>query len=399
MRLLQINHLYSPVGGSETYLLTVLPALQQAGIDVAIMYCLKTGKEVISKQWPEIYLPALWRESPLSMEKRKELIGAEITRFNPDLIQINSFDEPEIVAWLAELRPTIQMAHAQYPFSCPGDSKFLPRSHDVCTRAVTPFCLIAPFLQNCGSWRFWLHWPRYQRTKAYLQGIASLRSIIVASHYMQKEFLLNGIEGGKVIVVPLPVKLGAMVTIETTPVNKPLPIVLFDGRLTAQKGGELLLAALKQITIACHLVVVGDGPQKAMLERMAQSLPRGHKVTFTGWLDSEDLTTWYQRARLVAVPSAWAEPFGLMGLEAMAQAKPVVAFDRGGIEEWLKDGVNGLMVQAKDINGLARALEQLLFDQELAKNMGLAGYRMVAEQFSLAQHVATLQKIYQQALS
>ena len=94
---------------------------------------------------------------------------------------------------------------------------------------------------------------------------------------------------------------------------------------------------------------------------------------------------------LVAVPSIWDEPFGLVGLEAMAHSLPVVAFDVGGISEWLTGGETGLLVPRRDTHAFARALDALLRDSERAREMGAAGARLLREHFSQAAHLNRLE--------
>jgi rhamnosyl/mannosyltransferase len=142
---------------------------------------------------------------------------------------------------------------------------------------------------------------------------------------------------------------------------------------------------------------VGEGPLRPLLEEKARSL--GVRATFSGWLEGEALLRAYAEASVVAVPSVWNEPFGLVGLEAMACGKPVVAFARGGIPDWLEHEETGLLVPPKDVPALAAALRRLLEDGALARRLGEAGRRRARERFAMAQHVQRLVEVYQQAVS
>ena len=133
--------------------------------------------------------------------------------------------------------------------------------------------------------------------------------------------------------------------------------------MTTLKGGDVLMRAASIATRLLgrpvRLVMAGDGPQKEDWRRTASSL--GVDAEFTGWVGLDDRLRVYRRGMLVAVPSLWPEPFGLIGLDAAALGRPAVAFDVGGIREWLTDGVNGRLVDTGcGRAGLAEAIVSLL---------------------------------------
>jgi glycosyltransferase involved in cell wall biosynthesis len=97
------------------------------------------------------------------------------------------------------------------------------------------------------------------------------------------------------------------------------------------------------------------------------------------------------------MPSLWPEPFGLVGIEAHAAGRPVVASATGGVADWLEDGISGLCVKPGDKGALAAALNELLADPQRQQTMGAAGRRTVAARFSRQQHVAALLDAYRSA--
>jgi glycosyltransferase involved in cell wall biosynthesis len=122
-------------------------------------------------------------------------------------------------------------------------------------------------------------------------------------------------------------------------------------------------------------------------------------VQFTGWLDPKEIKSLYQQAAVVVVPSLWPEPFGMVGIEALNHGKPVVAFNVGGVSEWLKHGENGFLVPPKDISRLAAAIETILTNPGLAHRMGQRARALAVEQFDIDRHVGQLLEVYQEALS
>ena len=139
--------------------------------------------------------------------------------------------------------------------------------------------------------------------------------------------------------------------------------MLFAGRMTSLKGGQVLVSAAahasRLLGRPVNVIMAGDGPQKGAWRALARSL--GVPLELTGWLTLDDRARVYARGMIAVMPSLWPEPFGLSGLDAAALGRPTIAFDVGGIREWLTDGVNGLLVAPRaGAEGLARAIASML---------------------------------------
>ena len=119
------------------------------------------------------------------------------------------------------------------------------------------------------------------------------------------------------------------------------------------------------------------------------------RATFTGWLagDGEDRLD-VARASVPALPSVWPEPFGLVGLEAAALGVPAIAFDVGGISEWLRHDVNGVAVPGPpSAESLGEALAGVLGDERRLAALR-AGARRLAGEMPLATHLDRLEEIF-----
>jgi glycosyltransferase involved in cell wall biosynthesis len=175
--------------------------------------------------------------------------------------------------------------------------------------------------------------------------------------------------------------------------------VLFAGRMTALKGGDVLVrAAARARTLLgrpVRLLLAGEGPQKDEWRRLALSL--GVQAELTGWVKLADRARVFSRGQLVAVPSLWPEPFGLIGLDMAALGRPAVAFDVGGIGEWLADTVNGRLVNpASGEAGLARAIAELLNAPAERTRMGMQALE-VARRMTVGAHVDRLESVLRDA--
>jgi glycosyltransferase involved in cell wall biosynthesis len=153
------------------------------------------------------------------------------------------------------------------------------------------------------------------------------------------------------------------------------PIVLYVGRLSAEKNIGALVAAFRALAeTGAHLVLVGDGPARGELE---QALGR-QRVTFTGYLSGEALATAYASADVFAFPSL-TETFGQVVQEAMASGLPVVGFDAGGVHDLVARERTGLLALAGDAGAFAAALAALVASPERRTRLGAQGRAFAVE--------------------
>jgi glycosyltransferase involved in cell wall biosynthesis len=171
--------------------------------------------------------------------------------------------------------------------------------------------------------------------------------------------------------------------------------VLFAGRIVTPKGIAVLVRAARDVD--AEFVICGDGWQLDAMRRLARRLGVEDRVRFTGWLAARDLAPRMAEASVVAMPSLWPEPFGLVGIEAHAAGRPVVASATGGVGDWLQDGVSGLSVKPGDVRDLAAALNELLADPARQAAMGEAGRDIVAARYTPERHVDALARAYRSA--
>lgn len=154
------------------------------------------------------------------------------------------------------------------------------------------------------------------------------------------------------------------------------PVIGSLGRLTDQKGYDLLVRALPELPSA-RLVLVGDGSQRPALEGIAAELGVADRLQITGWV--EDAPKRLAEFDIFALPSRW-EGMPLSILEAMRAGLPVVACDVGSVCEVVRDGETGYVVAADDLSALRDRLGRLLADVALRARMGECA-RGVADAF------------------
>jgi glycosyltransferase involved in cell wall biosynthesis len=161
------------------------------------------------------------------------------------------------------------------------------------------------------------------------------------------------------------------------------------------KGADTLLAALPQVLKEvpdASLVLVGDGNDRPRLEQIARDLGVSERTHFLHGLTPEQLFSCYTNCEVFALPSR-GEGFGLVFLEAMACAKPVIGGVHGGIPEIVEDGVTGLLVPHGDVERLAQALATLLGDPTRCREMGLRASERIEKEYTFENFQARLTQI------
>jgi len=175
-------------------------------------------------------------------------------------------------------------------------------------------------------------------------------------------------------------------------------IVLVAGLLNSAKGQDLAIQALQMVASPnIHLVIAGDGNDLPMLEALAGELGVNDRVHFLGWRD--DLPALIAASDVVLLPSRW-EGMPYVVLEAMAAGRPVVATRVDGARDLVAHKETGLLVDVKDVVGIANALEQLAGSspQERA-SMGRLGAERIRDEFCIEHMVRATQAVFTEALA
>ncbi|HXE31991.1 MAG TPA: glycosyltransferase [Terriglobales bacterium] len=177
-----------------------------------------------------------------------------------------------------------------------------------------------------------------------------------------------------------------------------IPVVLFLGRLVAYKGVDVLLHAARDLPAEVH--VVGAGPERERLERMARQLGIAARVRFWGHLADEELPVRFAAADLLVLPSRTrAETFGVVQVEAMAAGLPVVNTALQTGTDWVSEhGITGLTVAPDDAAALAAALRRLIEDRSFRLECGWRAQRRAREFFSIERRGGELEALYRDLL-
>lgn len=256
-------------------------------------------------------------------------------------------------------RPVVVATH-DHDHTCVRSHRYLPVGGEPCHRPPGLACIAHGCVvvrDRAPGARLPLAVRSPFALRARLRELARRAPLIACSRYVADNVERAGVAPGRVHVVhPIPPEPDAPV--------RPRPLdgrLLAAGQLLRGKGIDLAIEALCYLPGNVSLDIVGDGSARADLERLARTLHPG-RVAFSGYVAPEAVREHYDRATIVVVPSRWPEPFGMIGVEAMQRARPVVGARHGGIPEWLEEGRGGRLFEPGSASSLASAVLSLLDD-------------------------------------
>jgi len=394
MRILLANEARQGAGGVESYLAALAPHLEARGHDVALLY----GNPSSETGPTRIVTSDAWSVADEGLDRAM----AGVRAWRPDVCFSHNMRLLEVDERLAAARDgwrTFKMMHGYFGACVSGHKAFSFPDLEPCTRICGPGCLVHYLPRRCGQLRPDVMAAQYAWARRQQQLFPRYSGIVVASEHMRREYLRYDIPGDRIHRIPL---------FSTAAPGAPAPAqpgadrgidVVFLGRMTPLKGAEQLVRALPHVASALgrpvRAVLAGSGPERERLHDLACELGRagGFTAEFPGWIDPASRSDIFSRASLAVLPSIWPEPFGLVGLEAAQSGVPSVAFDTGGIREWLEDGVNGRLA---DLAGgpvsLGATIAAVLGDPSLRARLS-TGARAAAARFSVDAYVTTLERV------
>jgi len=285
-------------------------------------------------------------------------------------------------------RGRFDFIHCHWPFphglmgwaacvASPGRPKLILHFHGACLLLAAKFKPIAPLLRFC---------------------LRRAHGVVSNSGFTA------GLVSGLMPVDQSVIGFGSPLSGDPLPrAENPTKVILTVGRIVERKGIAYLLRALPEIlaSVDVRIVVVGKGDPRVEdnLRAIARELSLGDRVVFAGKVPESELIDWYRRCDVFCLPAivdsqGETEGLGVVLLEALNYARPVVASDVGGIPDIIKDGHTGLLCPEKDSGALARTLAKVLLDPERGEKLGAQGRAFVRREFSWETVVARWEAFY-----
>lgn len=400
VRILVVTNHRGIVGGVELYLRSLLPALEAKGHELVLAYEYPSGADRptvddrLSVPHPTVRLDS----ASISTQLR------ELRALRPDVLFVHACDDPRLEETLidAQLAPAVAFVHAYQGLCISGTKRFSRPVERPCERAFGPACLALYLPRGCGGSSPVTMTRLYREQRSRLAHLKRYSRLAVASGHMRTVLALNGVQPDRVDVAPLfPANVRRP---ERWAERKPQSgRVLAAGRFGEVKGFHQLISAVglanRLLSKPVHLMLAGDGPERESLS--AQAKREGVTLELPGWLSGEALEAALDAAELFAFPSTWPEPFGLAGLEAAARGVPTLAFDVGGVREWLVPGATGEVAalgSGDPAEALAEKMVALLSNPTKLAESGRRAWEHAAS-FTLERHVEAIARVLHDAVS
>jgi glycosyltransferase involved in cell wall biosynthesis len=400
MRIAIVNHSRERVGGVETYLEMLMPALAENRCDVAFL----------TESRHQGSIPIALAGSVATWSVQELGIGGALEKlreWKPDVVYAHGHLGLELMGGLLQVAPAVFYAHGYYGTCISGAKSFKFPVVRPCTRRFGPGCLLHYYPHRCGGLNPLTMWRNYYDQSERSTLLRKYSAILAPSEYISAEYLRNGFSTEAVRVVPYAFGRRELPGVASNhqPTDEQPHRLLFIGRMVKIKGGMLLLEALasaaRVLGRTLQLALAGDGPERSKWQRRAASIraanPNVH-FEFMGWLNGEALERLCRTSDLLVVPSLWPEPSALVGREVGLYGVPQAAFAVGGNSEWLLDGVNGHLAPGDPptASGLADAIVKCLADPVHHARL-CEGAVEVARRFTLERHMRLLLPILWQA--
>ncbi len=336
-----------------------------------------------------------WRAyKSLNNRKLVKKVGSTLANFRPDIVHAHNVHLHLSYAVLAEAKKYAQAVfltvHDSMPFHY---SKLFPETVGSLDGNIKSY--------KVSAWRqFRLFKSGYNpfRNRIIKKYLEIPTKIFAVSGALAQALTDNGIQNVEVLHNGIDV---AAWQAKPAVINEK-DFIFFGGRLSAVKGGGVLVDALREVLKThanARLLVVGEKNEFAeAMEREAATMEVENLIFFTGKRPYSEMKDMYEGAVMVAVPSLCFDWFPTIILEAMASKKPVIATCFGGAKELVVDGKTGFIVNPVYPKELTDKILLLLNNRNLVEEMGNAGYERVKNEFSLEKHLGKLLAWYDKVL-
>jgi glycosyltransferase involved in cell wall biosynthesis len=423
MRIAIINWTNRKFGGVETYLNAIFPELARVGHELSFWYEVDEPK---SRE--EITLPPgapSWCVAEIGADRAL----AALREWRPDLIYTHKLATPELEAETLKIAPGVFFIHDYHGTCISGLKTFKLPIIKPCKRRFGWQCLLHYYPHRCGGLNPLTMVRLYKLQSKRQSVLKKYDALVTHSDYMLAEFLKHGLQASHGYNFPyhLDVHHTTLDPVNESQIQELTNLIkesssvleeqqvrrkdeqlpqwrlLYSGRMELLKGGQVLLEALPRVLsilrIPLQVIFAGDGPQRQIWESKAIEIQRQNpelQIEFVGWVNQEKMDSLRKSSDLQVVPSLWPEPFGLVGPEAGLFGVPTAAFAVGGIQDWLKEGVNGYLAPGNPptADGLAEAIVKCLRDPTVYARLRLGAIEL-AHHFSLKNHLEALQTVFE----
>ena len=385
---------------STLHVLTLTPFFPSQGDEVSGCFIAESNQQL----GPCGVRSSVIAVAPLHYTRRKASVEAPATWVRYPQIPWN-FGLSTAGRWLyARLLAQVPQLHRRNPIHVIHAHAVLPCGHAAALLAGklnVPFVVTLHGLDvfnSCFQSGVAAEWRRRVSIDVY----RAARTVICISNKVQQllqEGIPDGVRSTVVYNGTDPDFFSPALAAEAGVPSQPEKEILIVGNLLVGKGHELVLRAIHHLEssfprLRCR--IIGDGPDRARFEALAESLGIAQRVRFLGRRSRAEVAEAMRACSVFALPSRY-EGLGCVYLEAMACGKPVIACRGQGIEEIIKHGVNGWLIPVDGPSELVQAFRALLDNPEQCARIGTAARQTIVSRLTLAHQAQQLAAIYREA--
>ena len=394
MRIVLVADQFSREGGAEVFVHGYATGLHERGHDVSLC---------VSRAAPDApALPAAIQAAvvPFAGEGQPgdPLAAANVVefvrRFSPDVVHVHNAFDWEVFDALRARWPLVWHCH-DYRTNCPNGDRRLPHWGLPCRLPMGAACLFHSVVSGCVAGPRPQTLQQLRVRRRLFDSVKRADMIAAPSQCVARILETNGVDLARIAVVP---SFTPYADLAAAPPYPSSPVLMFAARLVEQKGIEdvlWLVRALQESGVPARFIIAGTGPGLPRFQEAAKTYPA---LDVRGLLNANALSAAYAESSAVLITPNWLDPFPLIGLDAMAHARPVIAYDIGGIGELVQSGIDGIMVRSGDRGGLAAAAKRILADPSDAAAMGLRGREKVRARYRLGHSLDAALTVYGQAI-
>lgn len=383
MRILILNHTAKMVGGAETYVKIIIDGLKERGHEVILF----SGDD---------YLSAGNVANRFFNTRAYHRLLALIDEFHPDIVHLNnvfsSFSTSVLFACKKRGIPIIMTVH-DYALVCP-ECNLIFQDGRICEIGFSRKCMFSQCYSSASDF-FGMRLKSYDYLKCFLNREATKRTVYCAISPSESvaNYLRKNLNFSNVVTIPNCID----VQDSPSPELGDSPNLLFVGRITYEKGLQVLLRAMVEVRhqIAnAHLDIVGTGPYEQTAKNLSVELGIQDSVTFHSRVPCLD--TYYRQTKATIVPSIWAENQPYVVLESMSYGRPIIASRSFGLKDLVTDEI-GVLFNHNDSHDLAVSIIKFLVDVDDARKKSIACSTIAREKYSTKKYFDRLLEIYSEA--
>jgi glycosyltransferase involved in cell wall biosynthesis len=313
-----------------------------------------------------------------------------IKKFKPDVIHYHSilyYLSPYILLNSKKI-PSVMTLHNYY-FECCSGLKYFPNL-ELCKNSIGDIC----FKKKCVTKKEYFHQKLWR--SIFNKFKKNIDIFIPCSTYGEKLSKLNNYKN--VILLNHGVDTNNLNYLKIPKNNN----ILYLGRLEPEKGVNYLIESLvliKEKFKDLKLFIVGEGSQKKNLEKITKKLNLNNIVEFVGKISNKNVKKYFQKSKILIVPSIWPENSPISIYESMSFGRPVIGSNIGGIPDLIDNTKTGYLIKPKNSKEISKKIIKLLSNDYLLEKMCKKSRIRAENLFSIDNHINKLIKIYEKAIN